>query len=95
MSGKLSRYARRKAWSLVAAGATVTAAILARRALSAGWRRARGEEPPSDPADDDVSLMEAVAWTVAAAATVEVARLLATRGAAALWLEVTGDPPPR
>ncbi len=94
MAGSITRFAQRKAWSMVAAGAAITAAVLARRALTAGWRRARGEEPPVDPSAHDVSLAEAVAWTVAAAATVEVARLLATRGAATIWYEVTGSPPP-
>lgn len=95
MAGSITRFAQRKAWSIVAAGAAITAAMVARRALTAGWRRACGEAPPADPFAQEVRLAEAVAWTIAAAATVEVARLLATRGAASLWSEVTGSPPPR
>jgi hypothetical protein len=80
-------------WKGVATLAAVGAAIAARNATSAVWRKRTGHDPPTNPADPDTSWGEAVAWTLVTGALVGVARLVARRGAASLWAKVEGELP--
>jgi hypothetical protein len=80
-------------WKGVATLAAVGAAIAARNATSAVWRKRTGHDPPMNPADPDTSWGEAVAWTLVTGALVGVARLVARRGAASLWAKVEGELP--
>lgn len=82
------------AWKTAAAGAGVLAGLAVRKLLAVGWRAARHEEPPTNPADPGTSWGEALAWTVAMAAGMGAAKLVAVRGAAAGWQKATGAPPP-
>lgn len=59
------------------------AGSLARKAITLGWKRITGKEPPTDPEDPDVALMEALAWSLVVGVGVEVARLLITRAVTA------------
>lgn len=82
------------AWKIAAAGAGVVAGLAVRKALTAGWRAARHDEPPTNPAAPDTSWGEALAWTMALAAGMGAAKLVAVRGAAAGWERATGALPP-
>jgi hypothetical protein len=64
--------------ALVGAGA----AFAARKALSFGWTKITGKEPPEHPEDPQVSLGEALIWGIVLGAGVHTARLLATRATA-------------
>ncbi|HWB72288.1 MAG TPA: DUF4235 domain-containing protein [Egibacteraceae bacterium] len=82
------------AWKTAATMAAVVSGIAARKALTAGWRKARKSNPPTNPAAPATTWSEALAWTVATGIGVAVARLVATRGAAAGWRRATGTLPP-
>ncbi|HVU62010.1 MAG TPA: DUF4235 domain-containing protein [Mycobacteriales bacterium] len=74
-------------------GAAATTAV-ARKALTKGWTKATGKEPPADPAHPDVRWRDAVGWAAASAAVVAVARLIAQRRVAATWRRASGTLPP-
>ena len=67
----------------VSMAAAFVAAYVARRVITAGWKRVTGSEPPTDPQDPDVALKEALGWSVVMGVGMEAARLLATRAVAA------------
>jgi hypothetical protein len=58
---------------------SLVAGTLARKAITFGWKRITGKEPPTDPQDPDVALKEALAWSLIVGVGVEAARLLVTR----------------
>lgn len=80
-------------WKGLATAAAVVAGIGARNAATAGWRRAAGGDPPSNPADPDTSWGEALGWTVMVGVLVGIARLVARRSAAELWQRRAGGLP--
>lgn len=82
------------AWKAAAAGAGVLAALAVRKVMEVGWRAARHQEPPANPAAPGTGWGEALAWTTAMAAGMGAAKLVAVRGAAAGWRKATGSPPP-
>jgi hypothetical protein len=61
--------------------ASLVAGSVARKAITLGWKRVTGKEPPTDPKDPDVALKEALAWSIVTGVGIEAARLLATRAA--------------
>lgn len=86
---------RPKMWQALATLASVGAAITARHATAAMWKKRTGHEPPMNPADPDTDWSEAIAWTLATGALAGVARLVARRGAARVWEKVEGELPPQ
>lgn len=80
-------------WRLVAGAAAFGAGFVARKAITIGWKRITGKEPPSNPESPEVKLAEAIGWAVATGVGMEVARLLATRAAAKRWYGSTGELP--
>jgi hypothetical protein len=50
-----------------------------RKAVTAGWKKFTGKEPPSDPRDPRVSLGEALSWAIVLGVAMETARLVAIR----------------
>ena len=64
---------------LVAALATTGAVYLVRKLITIGWTRATGKQPPTDPADPKVGVLEALGWAVVAGASIEATRLFAAR----------------
>jgi hypothetical protein len=72
-----------------AAGAT-----FARKALTAGWKKATGKEPPANPEHPDVRWGEAMSWAIASAAAVAAAKVMAQRRVAATWRRASGVLPP-
>ena len=82
------------AWSVIAAGSALTAGILVRRALDAGWRRVTDEDPPKNPVSPETEWSGALAWTAATGLLVGLGRLMARRGAANVWTRALGSRPP-
>ena len=83
-----------KVWSMFALGSTIVAGIAARKAMTTSWKVATGKEPPSNPADPDVSIGEALAWATLSGIAIGVMRMLASRKAADYYRRSTGHLPP-
>lgn len=81
------------AWRIIGTGSAVLAAAAAHKGLSAAWKLATGDEPPTIPEDPDTSWTEAVAWAVLSGAVIGLARLVATRHAAHYYMQSTGELP--
>jgi len=71
----------------------VLAAAAAQKGLSAAWKLATGDDPPTIPEDPDTSWTEAIAWAVLSGAVLGLARLIATRRAAHYYIRSTGELP--
>ncbi len=69
----------------------VVAAVMARKALTAAWSLATGDDPPQNPASDDTSWREALLWGAAAGLVAGLARTIGQRAAAGAWANVSGD----
>jgi hypothetical protein len=67
---------------------------VARKALTSGWTKATGKEPPTNPEHPDVRWGEAVSWVIASTAAVATAKLIAQRRVAATWRRASGTLPP-
>ncbi|MGH3069040.1 MAG: DUF4235 domain-containing protein [Streptosporangiaceae bacterium] len=63
--------------------AALGAAFVARKVISAGWTKATGKEPPTDPQDPAVSTIEAIGWAIVMGAVLGAVRVLAIRAATA------------
>jgi Protein of unknown function (DUF4235) len=61
--------------------AALAAGFATRKAVTVGWRKVTGKEPPSDPQDPQVGIAEALSWAILLGVTMESARLLAQRAA--------------
>ena len=82
------------AWKAVALAAGAASAAITRRALDGAWRRARGGDPPRNPASRSTTWAQALTWAAASGVALAVSRLVAQRGAAAAWRAKTGSNPP-
>jgi hypothetical protein len=58
---------------------TLGATAVARKAVDATWKLGSGKKPPTDPADPDVRMREAMLWAVLSGAAVGVAKMWASR----------------
>jgi Protein of unknown function (DUF4235) len=83
-----------KVWGAFSVVAALFAASVARKGLNATWRAASGKEPPSDAADPEVALSEALLWAALSGTIVAVVKMLATRRAAGYYAKSTGKLPP-
>lgn len=81
-------------WKIVAAAFAVSMGIAVRKAMETGWRKAKHDDPPKNPAAPGTAWSEALIWAAASGLAVAAARLLAARGAAATWKSFTGKLPP-
>ena len=93
-SAKKSGKNKSAAWSALSIVAAVGSAAVAKRTLDTTWRAATGKNPPSNPADPDVEIREAVAWAVVSGTLIALAKMLATRKAASYYARSTGQLPP-
>lgn len=59
--------------------ATMAAGFLARKVIGVAWTKATGKEPPKDPEDPRVDLVEALAWSVLTGIAVAALRILVIR----------------
>lgn len=80
-------------WRVVAGGAAFAGGFVARKAITAVWKKTTGKEPPTNPESPEVAIAEALGWAVIMGVGMEVARLLATRAAAHQWAKGTGELP--
>jgi Protein of unknown function (DUF4235) len=78
---------------LASLGATAGTTV-ARRAVTATWKKATGKAPPESPEHPDVRWGEAATWAAVSAAVVAVAKLMAQRRVAATWRRASGVLPP-
>jgi hypothetical protein len=62
----------------VAVVAAFAAAWVARKALTFGWTKITGKEPPSEQ-DPDVGWAEALGWAMVIGVGIQAARMVATR----------------
>lgn len=69
-----------KADNVVALISTLVATAVAKKTLDTTWKvGSKGKTPPTDPADPDIELREAVVFAVLSGAVISVARLLIAR----------------
>jgi hypothetical protein len=80
-------------WRVMAGAAALGSGWVARKAITAGWKKATGKEPPANPESPEVALAEALGWAIVMGVGMEVSRLLATRAAAKRWHRGTGELP--
>jgi len=59
--------------------AGLAAGFATRKIVTAGWKKITGKEPPSDPRDPHVSIVEALSWAIVLGVAMETARLVAIR----------------
>jgi Protein of unknown function (DUF4235) len=81
-------------YKILATLGAAASTIIARKAVKATWKTATGKEPPSNPAQSDVTWGEAVTWAILSAAAVAVAKVMAQRRVAATWQRASGVSPP-
>ena len=81
------------AWRIIGTGSAVLAAAAAQKGLSAVWKLATGDDPPTIPEDPETSWADAIAWAVVSGAVIGLARLVATRRAAHYYMRSTGELP--
>lgn len=81
-------------WRIVALSFAVPAGIAVRKAMEAGWRKTKNDDPPKNPAAPGTEWSEALMWAAVSGVAVATARLVAARGAAATWKSLTGKLPP-
>ena len=63
---------------IAAIAAAFAAAWITRKALTFGWTKVTGKEPPSEQ-DPDVGWAEALGWAVVIGVGIQAARMVATR----------------
>ena len=69
-----------KTENVVALVSTLGATALAKKAVDATWKLgSRGKTPPTDPADPDIELREAIVFAVLSGAAISVVRLFIAR----------------
>ena len=66
------------ATKVVATLAAFSAAFIARKVLTLGWKKITGHEPPGEQ-DPSVSWAEALGWAVVVGVGISAARMAATR----------------
>lgn len=80
-------------WKVMAGAAAFAGGFVARKVITAAWKKTTGKEPPTNPESPDVDLMEALGWAVVMGVGMEISRVLATRAVANQWLKGTGELP--
>lgn len=65
--------------NLVVSIATTAAVFGARKVLATGWSKATGKTAPTDPADRDISIIEALAFAAVAGMVAEIIKLAVAR----------------
>jgi hypothetical protein len=69
-----------KSQNAMAIVATLVASAVARKVVDATWKAgSRGKEPPTDPADPDFTLNEALLFAALSGAAIGVVRVLIAR----------------
>lgn len=81
-------------WTLLSTIAAVLAGLTVRSATKKGWRAAKKEPPPTNPAISGNTWPKALAWTAISGALAGMSRLVAEQGAEKAWEKKTGKRPP-
>lgn len=81
-------------WKVYGGMAAIGAGIIARKAIQKAWTVGTGKEPPANPEDPDIGMVEALGWAIVSGSAVGIARMLAGRKAAERWRKSTGQLPP-
>lgn len=81
-------------WKTVAVGSGLVAATVTRTALTKGWQKTTGDEPPRNPAAPGTSWKQAALWAGASGTALALSKVVATQGAAKAWQKTTGNLPP-
>ncbi|MGA8112258.1 MAG: DUF4235 domain-containing protein [Actinocatenispora sp.] len=81
-------------WKLTALAFAVPLGFAARKAVAAGWRAVRHEEPPETGSDHTSGWGETLVWAALSGVALAAAELVAARSAAATWRSLTGSEPP-
>ena len=69
-----------KAQNVTALVATLAVTAVVKKAVDATWRvGSGGKEPPTDPANPDTEIREALVWAVVSGAAISVARMFLAR----------------
>ena len=58
---------------------TLAATAVAKKIADTTWKIGAGKEPPTDPADPDIELREAVVWAVVSGAIISLVRMAISR----------------
>lgn len=58
---------------------TLAATAVAKKIADATWKIGAGKEPPTDPADPDIELREAVVWAIVSGAIISLVRMFISR----------------
>ena len=82
-----------KLYTVAALAATLSAAMVARKLMTATWKISTGKEPPSNPEHPDVSIREAATWAAVSGIAVGLARMYASRKTAEYYRKSTGHLP--
>lgn len=81
-------------YKIIATVSALAGATVARKLLTAVWKKATGKEPPANPEHPDVTWAEAASWAAVSGVVVGLARLVAQRQTAATWHRASGHLPP-
>ena len=69
-----------KKQNLVALASTLGVTALVKKAVDTTWKLgSKGKTPPTDPADPDINLREAIVFAVISGAAISVARMFIAR----------------
>ena len=80
-------------WDYLVLGASVLAGLAVRGIAKNGWHLVHKEEPPQNPAAEDVSWRDAILWSMALGMAVGLARMATRKGMATLWEKQQGEKP--
>lgn len=80
-------------WKIGSGLTGVAAGWATRSVLRAVWRKAKGEQPPENPASPETTWPDALLWAIGSGVALAVTRLVAQRGAAEAWHAATGSYP--
>ncbi|MGH3413918.1 MAG: DUF4235 domain-containing protein [Marmoricola sp.] len=83
-----------RVWTVFALVSSLLGAQVAKKTLTTSWKAATGKHPPSNPADPDVAIFEAVSWAAASGTIVALTRMAFQRRAANYYTKSTGHLPP-
>ena len=75
----MSENDKEKLQGMIVAGATMLSAFLTRKLIEKVWVKVTHEEPPSDPADKEITWKEALVWTIATGVLVGATNVLVSR----------------
>lgn len=70
---------------VLATGIAIVAGVAARNLMKSGWRYAAQQEPPQNPASDEVAWREALLWAAITGAVVGVTRIVGRRAASGAY----------